>query len=475
MIPALEAPYSQEAEQATLGALMVNPRAYWQVAPLLLPDDFFLLRHTEIYRAIGRLMEAHNTLDFVLLCEELKAVKKLDDIGGRAYILELINSTADSTIAPVYAELVARTAVRRKMLEASDQMRSLALDESLNLDEALTGAENSFIALARHRETSHRVTMSEAMEATDAVLHERIKLYQKNPNYVIGICSGIYALDKHLDGFQEGITTLAGSTGMGKTALALTIALNASKIGRQHEEPLPASVHLFSGEMTQAQMNFRLLSMKSGIPMERLMRGEMDSRAYNAYQGAKYELADLHALTFESGKQLTVMEIRNRARELVNSQQLDLFILDGLMQINGLAIDERDSKKFKRYQEQKRRDAIEFILNELEYIAMTFKIPFLVTHQVNRAPIGRADKRPQLSDMAEASFVEWKSSVVLGAYRDTYYNPSVNMDDSGLQEAEIILLKNRHGSPGTVKCMYDSKRVVFVNGTVNHADLTKDE
>lgn len=471
---ALDAPYSGEAEEAVLGALMVSPQMYWQVSQILTPDDFFLLRHGTVFRAIGQVMERCNQADYLLVAEELKATKKFEDVGGHAYLMQLINNTPTSTHAPIYAELVAATAARRKMLEASDQMRDLARNQEINLTEALNGAENALIALARHRETSHRFTVGESLETTGDILHQRIKLYQKNPNYVIGVCSGIQALDKHLDGFQPGITTLAASTGMGKTAAALTFALNASITGNQQGDPLPASVHLFSGEMTQTQVDFRLLAMKSGIPMERLMRGELNAQTYNQFLWAKQELNDLHALTFESGKQLNVMEIRNRTRELVNSQELDLFVIDGLMQINGLQMDMNTSKKFQRYQEQKRRDAIEYILNELEYISMTYKIPFLLTHQVNRAAAGRNDKRPQISDMAEASFVEWKSSVILFLYRDAYYNP-VPDNGTGRQDAEIIISKNRHGSPGMVNCLYESKRTLFANGTLVRVDLTKDE
>lgn len=477
MIPdtTINPPFSEEAEQSVLGSLLVNPPAFWQVSQQLTPDDFFLTRHSKIFAAMRQVMERYNTMDFLIVVEELKSMGELQNTGGLQYLVELNANTPTSVHVEIYAGLVAIAAVRRKMLVASDTMRAMALDENINVQTAINGAEAGFIELARHRETSHRISMKDAMETTDAILHERIKLYQKNPDYVIGVCSGVRELDKHLDGFQPGITTMAGSTGMGKTACAMTVALNASKIGNQHEEPLPSNVHLFSGEMTQTQMNFRLLSMKSGIPAERLMRGEMNSTTYNQYQQAKYELDDLHALTFESGKQLNVTEIRNRVRELVNSQQLDLFILDGLMQINGLEINPNDKGRFKRYQEQKRRDAIEYVLNELEYIAMTYKIPFLVTHQVNRAPKDRGDKRPMLSDMAEASFVEWKSSVVLGVYRDSYYNKEVNPRPDGIQEAEIIILKNRHGSPGTVRCIYESRKTLFADGVFGHADLTKDE
>lgn len=468
---ALTAPYSQEAEQACLGAMMINPRAFWQVSPLLTGDDFFLTRNGMIFKAIARLMERHDAFDYVLLAEELKAMKVFEDIGGHGYIMKLYNDTPTHAHAVIYAELVKRTAVRRKMLEASDKMKALALNEEINLHDVLASAETTFIALARHRDTSHMVTVGDAMDDTDVLLKERMELYRQNPDYIIGTCTGIRDLDKHLDGLQIGITTLAASTGMGKTAAALSIALNASRIGNQHAEPLPAAVHVFSGEMTQAQINFRLLSMKSGIPMERLMRGELDNREYREYQYARQELTDLHALTFESGKQLTVMEISNRVRELVNSQQLDLFIIDGLMQINGLRVDNSPDEKFQRYQEQSRRDTIEYILNELEYIAMTYKIPFLLTHQVSRATKDRADKRPQINDMAEASFVEWKSSVILGVYRDMYYNTPPNPDDLEYQESEILILKNRHGSTGMVRCIYEAKRTLFANGTLVQVDL----
>ena len=168
------------------------------------------------------------------------------------------------------------------------------------------------------------------------------------------------------------------------------------------------------------------------------------------------DLQDNYALSFESLKRLNTTQIRQRVRSLVSCQELDLLVLDGLLQIDDF---QGDAGRGKRYADAKRRDAIENIMNDLENIGLTYNLPILLTHQISRAPATRQNKRPQLSDLAEASFVEQKSAVILFLYREAYYEP-VCENPNG---AEIIVAKNRHGETGTIHAYYDKAYTRFLN------------
>jgi replicative DNA helicase len=461
------APYSQEAEEAVLGCLMIDIDAVVRVSMLLSVEDFFMLRHQYIYTAILRLHGQQMPIDSLTLAEELSNMRVLEDVGGRIYLIRLMNNTPTSIYAEVYAEMVQRMAQRRRLLEAADSIRALALNEDIALETVLAQSESAVMAISTAREISRRVLVQEVIQDMDDQMIQRMRLHKLNPHYRIGVQTGLDELDEITDGLREGITTLAAATGMGKTGLALTIALNASRKGINREKIAPAHTHIFSGEMTQEQLNYRLLSMKTGIAVRTLERGAINGQEAVQYARAKQELMQ-HALSFESGKRMNILQIRQRVRQLVSQQALNLFVIDGLLEIDDLYMDDTDTKKRRRYMQDKRRDAIGETLKELEDIALSHHVAILLTHQTNRAPAARKDKRPVLSDMAEASFVERKSAVILFLYRDEYYNDETEHPN----RAEIIVRKNRHGSPGTAMTWFERGRTLFLNHQVKRVDLT---
>jgi replicative DNA helicase len=196
----------------------------------------------------------------------------------------------------------------------------------------------------------------------------------------------------------------------------------------------------------------------TGVPIRHIERGSYNAQQKERLIDALGELDMNHCLSFENAKRMNTGQIRQRVQTMVAENDLDFLALDGLLQIESLATSDSDSPKQKAYMDSKRRDAIESIMNDLEDIALTREIPILLTHQLSRAPSGRADKRPILSDLAEANFVEQKSAVILFLYRDSYYN-----DGAQENSAEVICQKNRHGQTGTVHQIYDSQYTRFVD------------
>ena len=210
--------------------------------------------------------------------------------------------------------------------------------------------------------------------------------------------------------------------------------------------------------MTLQQLLNRLMSTQTGIPVRNIERGSVSSDEILKLNEVCNDLQDNAALTFESMKRMNTTQIRQRVRSLVTAHELDLLVLDGLLQIDDFQVDSLTGRA-RRYADAKRRDAIENIMNDLEDIGLTYNVPILLTHQISRAPATRQNKRPQLSDLAEASFVEQKSAVILFLYREAYYEPLCENPNG----AEIIVAKNRHGETGTIHVYYDKQYTRFLD------------
>ena len=456
------APFSQEAEEAVIGSVLISPGVFESVQGMVTMGDFYLLRHRHLWAAFQVLSAQGMVMDLTTVAEQVRQMGMLDDIGGYAYLIHLINNTPNSMHAEAYAQLVQRTSTRRKLLMAADKIREAAMDETTPIDDVIAICETAVISAANAAQTlKPLLSMSDSVTDYKADVRASIQSHNENPLYVIGVRTGLSDLDTHLDGLREGITTVAGATAMGKSSCVVTIALNASQRGiLRSREPRPAQTVLFSGEMTQKQLMNRLVSAKTGITVRNIERGNLTQEEMAHLGQALDDLEANHHLSFESIKRLNTAQIRQRVRNLVSYSELDLLILDGLLQIDDLKLDLNTSPRQRQYADAKRRDVIENVMNDLEDIGLTYKLPILLTHQVNRAPAARTNKRPQLSDLAEASFVEQKSAVILFLYREAYYEPETMNPDG----AEVIVAKNRHGEPGTIHTFYNRKFTRFEDG-----------
>lgn len=462
-------PFSQEAEEAVIGSVLISAVTVFPIlSGFMRAEHFYLVRNRHLWQTFERLAIGDEIVDLTTVSEDLRQRNLLDEVGGYAYLIHLITNTPNSMHAEAYAHLVERTATRRRLLQAADEIRQAAYDETLNIDQVMATAENAVAAVhGDHPVIEDTVTMVDAINARVEVFREAVNLYSANPDYVIGVCTGFTDLDILLDGLRPGITTLAGATGMGKSAAMMTIAQYASQRGLNRDVERPAKTVLFSGEMTLNQLLSRLLSSKTGIPVRSIERGSTPRDQIMQLNAACNDLMDNHAMSFESMKRLNTIQIRQRVRSLVSQRELDFLVLDGLLQIDDLQIEKGSSKAQRQYADAKRRDAIEHIMNDLEDIGLTYSLPILLTHQISRAPAGRKSKKPVLSDLAEASFVEQKSAVILFLYREAYYEPDC-MDPNG---GEIIVAKNRYGETGTIPVYYNRQYTRFENGDKIYTSL----
>ena len=258
----LHAPMSQEAEQALLGAIIIDARVYLTVASILSAEDFFIKRHEFIWNALSRLQERNDAIDYLTLSRELQDMGVLDEIGGQAYLTSLVNNTPTAVHAEVYGEMVVRTSTRRKMLQAADHIRQFALDEELPIDKVIDEAEQALFAVSNSQVKREFVPI---WDAASEYYDEMEKLLEIGAG-TIGMPTGFNDLDGLLGGFQKSdLIVFAGRPGMGKTSWMLSVALNVARRDRR--------VAIFTMEMGVEQMVQRLISMETGIRIQAVANG----------------------------------------------------------------------------------------------------------------------------------------------------------------------------------------------------------
>ncbi|PJF24622.1 MAG: replicative DNA helicase, partial [Phototrophicales bacterium] len=279
----LAAPYSEEAENAVLGAVLLNNDAYMGIAAFLKPTDFFLKRSELIWSAIQRIVERGDAIDLVTVSEELRNLKQLESVGGTSFLFDLVSSAPTSVNAEVYARLVERAALRRNLMEAADQIKRLATDETLETDTVTAQAEKALFAVTERTLRRDVVTLREVL----GEFYERVEARMNNPDIQIGLPTGFRDLDLLLGGLQRSdLLIFAGRPGMGKTSFLLSVALNAAKFG--------AKVAIFSMEMGAEQIVQRLVSMETGIDMQFLRLGSLSQSQWELFVQATGRMSEMH-------------------------------------------------------------------------------------------------------------------------------------------------------------------------------------
>ncbi|RME51748.1 MAG: replicative DNA helicase, partial [Caldilineae bacterium] len=311
--PTKSIPANLEAERAVLGALLIDPDAIIKVANFLRPEDFYRESHGWIYSALLALHERREPADFVTLLDELERQERLGEIGGPAYITELINSTPTAIYIDYYARIVERTAILRRLIHAAGQIAELAYDESNDVDDVVDRAEQIIFGISESRIHRDLTPISSIM--ADVV--DQIDFLARNQNTLMGVPTGFVMLDKMLGGFQKSdLIIVAGRPGMGKTSLGLSIAQNAAK-------RYGARVAIFSLEMSNEQLVQRLLSVESAIDSHRLRLGQIYDEEWPILMEAANTLAATN-IFIDDTPGATVMDIRTKARRLFAEHGIDL-------------------------------------------------------------------------------------------------------------------------------------------------------
>lgn len=441
-------PSNIEAEQAVLGSLLIDPDAIVKIASFLRPEDFYRERHSWLYETMLLLNERREPLDMVTLSDELERREQLAEVGGPAYISDLINSTPTSINVEYYGQIVARTALLRRLISAAGKIAELAYDEAQPPDQVLERAEQLIFGISESRIHRDLVPIDSIMQ--DVV--DRLDFLARNQDTMMGVSTGFNALDTMLGGFQPSdLIIVAARPGMGKSSFALSIALNAAKT-------LNSRIGVFSLEMGADQLVQRLLSMEARIDSHRLRLGQIHD---DEWENILLEVANVLAnyqIFIDDTPGATVGEIRTKARRLYAERGLDLLIIDYMQLMSSGQSSGRG---------ENRQQEISYISRSLKELARELSVPVIALSQLSRAVESRADKRPMLSDLRESGSIEQDADVVMFIYREDYY-----IEDTERQGiADIIVAKHRHGSTGTAQLGFQAQFTQFNDVEIVRTEL----
>ena len=429
-------PHNIEAEEAILGSLLIDPDAILRISTFLSPGDFYVQRHGWVYESILDLHERRQPSDLVTLSDELERRNQLADVGGSAYLTGLINATPTSIHVEYYARIVERTAVLRRLIDAASKIAQLAYQDSEDADEVVDRAEEIIFAISERRIDRDLKPIRQVLES----FYDRVEYLNQHQGEVIGIPTGLADLDKLLGGLQRSdMIVMAGRPGMGKTSLALSIALQSARQWQKR-------VAVFSLEMSDEQLVQRLVSAETGIDSQRLRLGNIKADEWPTFYQAIRLLSET-SIFIDDTPAISALELRSKARRLHAEHGLDMIIVDYLQLMSG------GSRNENRQQE------ISFISRSIKGLARELNVPVLALSQLSRQVESRADKRPMLSDLPESGSIEQDADVVLFIYRDDVYNPDTEFPNI----AEIIVSKHRSGPTGVFSVYFKKHLAQFVD------------
>ena len=439
-------PHSREAEEAVVGAVLINPEVYYDVAQFLQADDFYIHRHRWIWEAFARLHEKRIPLDFLTISEELESAGQLTEIGGPAFLTALLNQVPTSLHAEAYGRMVEAAAIRRKLLISANQIATLAYNEQESVENVIAESEKSIFNVSERRLKKDMQTISSVLSD----YYDRIRELSKRPEDIFGVPTGFIDLDRMLTGLQPSdLVIIAGRPGQGKSGFLLSAAKNAALLHKKN-------VAIFSLEMSNEQVVQRLLAQETGIDSQRLRNGKLKEDEWSLLNHAVEVLGETH-IFLDDTPAITPLSLRTRCRRLHMEFGLDLIILDYIQLMGG------DMRNENRVQE------VSYISRNLKALARELNVPVLAAAQLSRAVEQRTDKRPVLSDLRESGSIEQDADIVMFIYRPDQYEK----DTAKNNVAEIIVAKHRNGPTGSVELIFLSHLAKFVDAASHSIDLTK--
>lgn len=437
-------PHSREAEEAVIGAVLINPEAYYEVAQFLKADDFYFHRNQYIWNAYVRLNERRAPIDFLTVSEELEQMGHLSEIGGAAYLTALINNVPSSLHADAYGHIVEETAIRRKMLEAANKIAKLAYQEDLGIEAVMDDSEKAIFGVSERRLTRDLQTIQQVL----GDYYDRIGQLAARDEEIFGVPTGFIDLDRLLGGLQPSdLLIVAGRPGQGKTGFLLSVAKNAA-------QQFKKKVAIFSLEMSNEQLVQRIIAQETGIDMQRLRTGKLQDDEWPLFTQSLETLGNTR-IFLDDTPAITPIQLRTKCRRLHMEFGLDLVIVDYLQLMGG------DSRVDNRVQE------VSYISRNLKVLARELNVPVFAAAQLSRAVEQRSDKRPVLSDLRESGSLEQDADIVMFIYRPDQYE----QDTVKQNLAEIMIAKHRNGPVGSVELVFRKNLAKFENAATRHVDL----
>ncbi|OFS63037.1 replicative DNA helicase [Nosocomiicoccus sp. HMSC09A07] len=442
-------PHSTDAEQALLGAVLIDPEIMIDVETTLEIDDFYERAHQLIYSSMLEVNQANKKISPLLLMEHFKVKNIVNDVGGLSYLTNLFEMSPTSSNWEEYADIIRKNSLRRVLIRKAERLSLDSFNPETNVEELIAEAEKSMMDIEKDRRRDGFKTMRDVVYDIFTEIDEYSKLDNKG---ITGIPTGYRQLDKMTSGLQPNdLIILAARPSMGKTAFALNIAENVGMSSTNKN-----TVAIFSLEMGAEQLATRMISSVGHIDSSSLRNRQLNQEEWDNLAHVTGKLSDTN-IFIDDTPGIRVNEIRSKCIKLKAQHGLDLIIIDYLQLIQGSS----------RRNSENRQQEVSEISRMLKALAREMECPVIALSQLSRSVESRQDKRPMMSDLRESGSIEQDADIVAFLYRDDYYNRGEGEDDEGAQstqdEIEIIIAKHRNGPTGTVKLMFNKQHSNFID------------
>ena len=445
-------PQSLEMEQAILGAMMIERSAIEKAQSILNAEDFYRHAHRVIYEAIIALNIRDEPVDLLTLQEQLRLTNQMEEAGGAPYLLQLMEAVPSAANAEYYARAVEEKAILRRLLDASGQISSMVYQDYEDISEVVDKAEKLVFGVAQRRMGAYFTPMNLLVHQT----FSRIENLSDSKMTTTGISTSFEDLNYMTAGFQPSdLVIVAARPSMGKTSLVLSIAQHVAIREKK-------AVAIFSLEMSKEQLCIRMICSEARVDAHRLRTGFLQKDDWREVGHACAVLSET-LIFIDDSPDCSVLEMRAKCRRLKAEHDLGMVVVDYLQLMRG------------HKRAENRNQEIGEIARALKSLARELQVPVIALSQLSRAVEQRNDKRPMLSDLRESGSIEAEADVVVFIYRDNYYkmkehqsrDDDVRKGDSyeedDMEEAELIIAKQRNGPTGMVKVAFHPRYARFDN------------
>ena len=418
-----QAPHSAAAEQAVIGSMLIDIRCIPDVIERLKGAEFYIQQNRDIFETVYAMFSYGQTIDPVTVLDQMK-VRGVFREGSPEYLAELMRITPTAANVLEYAAIVRDRALLRNLAAAADEINNLVYDGSGEAENILEAAESKIYALRQGRNIGGLLPISTVVQT----VYENISEAASSGRVIPGLSTGLKDLDKYILGLNKGeLILIAARPAMGKTSIALNIAMDVAK-------NTDKTVAVFSLEMSREQLVSRVLAREASVPSQNMLTGQLSPDEWRRLASAA-QLVSATDMRIDDNSMLTVADMNAQCRRLSN---LGLVVIDYLQLMQ--------SAGGKQSSNENRQQAVSDISRMLKIMAKELNVPVVCLSQLNRASVGRSDKRPMLNDLRDSGAIEQDADVVIALHREGYYDPE--NADPFLTEA--IVLKNRKGQTGTV-------------------------
>ena len=449
-MPARKLPQNIEAEMSVLGVAFLNKNSLVKICEDLYPEMFYSEANRKLFEAIKSCYDEKIPVDITTVKEQLDKKKNLSAIGGIEYISEVIDSVATATNIDYYIKIVKDKALLRNLIETAEEIATNGYEDDEDVTTFLDDAEKKILNVVKERQTSDFIHIKDAI----AIAQENLEKLSQNNSDLTGLPTGFYDLDKATAGLHAGeMIIIAARPGMGKTAIALNIAVNAAKTTKK-------AVAIFNLEMPAEQLVNRMRSAVGQVDSHKIQTGQLNHEDWKRINEANSQLAETNIQIVDDAG-ITASEIKAKCRTLANKEEgLGLVIIDYLQLVTSGG-----------RRPESRQQEVSDISRSLKTMAMELKVPVIALAQLSRSAEKRENNQPMLADLRESGSIEQDADMVLFVNRNDYYKAKEQLEASKNVVADIIIAKHRKGSTGKFQLLFELNMSNFRNYLATEGEL----